>query len=87
VALAAVVFHREGILILVVAGSAGFTRLHVGHGGFQCAGLVGEDLGVAIGTLIGLEMEVVTEVGFTRIGLEGDLAWFQSLVALCTVTG
>lgn len=84
-ALDAVVGALEGILA-VVAGAAGLALVHVSHGGLECAGLVGEDLGVAVGTLVHAEMEVVAEVCLAGIGLEQDVGRLVAFVALVALT-
>ena len=63
VALAAIILYREGILALIMTGTAEFAGLHVAHGGLQGTSLVREYLGMAIGTFVCLSMEFVTEGG------------------------
>ena len=65
VALTTIILYREGILALVMTGTAGFARLHVAHGGLQSTGLEGEYFGVAIGTFVRLGMKLVAESGLT----------------------
>lgn len=48
VALPTVVLDREGILALVMTGSAGLAGFHVAHGGLQGASFKWEYLGVAL---------------------------------------
>lgn len=60
--------------LAVVAGAAGFTFFHLGHGGLAGTLAVVEALGMTVVALVNLAVEVVTEYGVTdRLGfiLEG----------------
>ena len=59
------VIDIKGILALAVARAAGLALFHVGHGGFGAADAEGEDLGVTVGTLVGLQVEFVAEGGLS----------------------
>jgi len=88
VALAAVAGGGESVFA-AVAGAAGFSLLHVGHGVVFGTGPVGEEFRVAIGTLIHAKVEVVAEGG---VGNPFDLEWDRlrrchPLVALAAVAG
>ena len=52
VALTTIILYREGVLALIMAGTTGFTGLHVAHGTLHCTSLEREYLGVAIGTFV-----------------------------------
>lgn len=69
--------------------AAGLALLHVGHGGFADAGTIGENLCVAVCTLIALQMEFVAEGD--RAGRfrehKVDHARFHALMALGAVAG
>lgn len=86
-AFAAIVLNRESIFALVMANTAGFASLHVGHAGLDCAGLEREHFRVTIGAFIGLGMELVAECGFPGRCFEGDLARLHAFVALVAVSG
>ena len=81
VAFFAVAACGEGILA-VVTGAAGFPLFHIAHGVLLDAGLEREDLGVAVGTLVHPQMDLVAEADQSRIGLEGHLSRPEPLVAL-----
>lgn len=86
VALSALVLNREGILSLVVAGSTGFTCIHVAHGSFQCPGFEGEYPGVAIWTLVVLQMKLVTERSLPGTRFEFYFTGYQPFVAFAAIT-
>jgi len=83
------VISIKGIFAFAVAGTAGLAFFHVGHGCLGAADAVREDLGVAVGALVGLQVELVTEGGITsRLGDHVvDNARLKAFVALGTVTG
>lgn len=88
VALTAVTSGGKGILA-VMAGAAGFTFFHVGHGVMFGAGPVCKEFRVAIGTLVHAEMEVVAEGGVGN-SLDFERHGFRrrhSLVAFAAVAG
>src|SRR6185369_589167 len=81
------IFGFEGILA-VVAGAAGFTTLiHVAHLGLERTGLEGEDLGVAVGTFVHAQVEIMAEGCITCLGLEENVARLVPLVALVALSG
>ena len=83
------VINIKGILAFAVAAAAGLALFHVGHGRLGAADAVGEYLGVAVRTLVGLQMEFMAEGGLTgrlRDHIVDD-ARFQALVALGAVAG
>lgn len=79
----------KGILAFPVAGAAGLALFHVGHGRLGAANPEGEDLGVAVDTLVGLQMEFVTEGGITGRLRDHvvDNARFHAFVASAAVAG
>ena len=83
------VVDTKRILAFAVAGAAGFAVFHVSHGCLGAADAVGEYLGVAVSTLVGLQVEFVAEGGITGRfrELEVDDARFHTLVALGAVAG
>lgn len=86
VALPAIILNREGVLTLIVAGSARFTRLHVAHGRFKCPRLERKYFCVAIGTFITLQVEFVAERGLSAGCLKVYFSRLQSFVALVAVS-
>jgi len=84
VALATLILDTEAVLA-VMAGAAGLAILHVAHGRFHLAGLIGEQFGVAVGTLVHAQMEFMGKFGFAAVVLEGDGGGLQSFVALAAV--
>src|SRR6185369_11041639 len=83
-ALVALAGGGEGVLA-VVAEAAGFTALHVSHAEVLGAGLVGEQLGVAVLALVHFQVEAVAELGLAHPGLELDVARLEPLVTLVAV--
>jgi len=86
VALFAIFLDGKGILV-VVAGTAGCASFHLGHGSFLDTSLEGEYLGVAVGTFIHAGVNFVAELCFTRIGLEGNRAGLEIIVAFLAAAG
>ena len=82
----AVFLDGEGVLV-IVAGTAGCATFHLGHGAGLDAGLEREYLGVAVGTLVHAGMDFVAEFRFAGIGLEGNRAGFEVVVALVATAG
>lgn len=80
--------NREGVFSLVMAGAAGFAIFHVGHAGIEGAGAVRKDLGMAINTLVSLQVNFVAEAGIAGWfgDLKGDNAGFYSFMALVAVS-
>ena len=85
-ALSAFVLNRECVFALVMTCPAGFSRFHIGHGGFHLAGFVGEDLGVTVNTFVGFRVELVAEYCVSGRGLKRDLALLHSCVALIAIS-
>ena len=84
-AFTAFILYREGVFPFVVTGTARFAGFHVGHGHLAGSRLVWEQLGVAVGTLEHLQMNIVAEGGIARGGFKGDFARLEALVTFCTV--
>jgi len=87
VAFAAIVLYREGILALVVAGTAGFALSHFRHGCFLSSCFIGEYLRMAINAFVDLKMIFMAECYFAGFRFKGDFSGLKSLVALVAVTG
>lgn len=81
------VLNGKSILALVMAESTRLAVFHVCHAGLDHTRFEGENLGVAIGAFIGLQMELVAECGFATGGLPGYFARFHSLVTFIAVAG
>ena len=88
-ALGAFILDREGVFALVVAGAAGLALFHLSHGRLRPADAVREDFGVAVGTLVGLQVELVAEgcVTFRFRQHVIDDARFQAGVTFGAVSG
>jgi len=78
----ALILNGKSILALVVAESTRLAIFHVSHTGLEDTGFEGEDLGVAVGALVSFEVEVVAELHFAAVVLEGDRAGLEPFVAL-----
>lgn len=79
----------KGILALAMARAAGLAVIHVSHGCFGSADTVGENLGVAIGTFVCLQVEIMTERGLAGRFRHhvAERTRFHPLVALGAVVG
>ncbi len=83
------VINRKGILALGMADPAGFAFFHVSHGGLGGSGTVRENLGMAIGALVGLQMKIVAENRFSGRfwNFVRNTARFEPFVALVAIAG
>ena len=83
------IINIESIFAFAVTSPAGFSFFHVSHGCLSCPDPVREDFGVTISTLVGLQVEFVTEgclAGRFRYHV-AERAGFHALVAFGAVTG
>ena len=70
-----------------MTGATGLAGGHVRHAEALGTGLVGKDLGVAVGTFVHFQVELVTEGRISGLDLEGDLPRGHPLVATTAVAG
>ena len=78
---------RYECVLAVVTGAARLAFIHLIHLCLERSCLEGEDLGVAVSTLVHAEMEFMAEVCFASLGLEKNVARFVAFVALVAFTG
>ena len=84
VTFAAVVLGGEGVLA-VVAGAARLAPIHPLHTNAQYVGLIWEYPCVAIRAFVHAEVEFMTEFRSACVGLEGNDARLESLVAAVAI--
>lgn len=70
-----------------MAGTAGFTLVHVAHLGFESSCLERECFSVAVSTFVHAEVEFVAEVCIACFCLEKHIAGFVTFMALVALTG
>jgi len=85
VAFLAIGLDAERILLFIVAGAAGGTAFHLGHGCLFHAGLEGKELGVAVGAFEHAEMIGMVEDHLAAFVLEDDRGRFEAAVAALAV--
>ena len=83
----ALILNGKSILTLVMAGSTRLAIFHVCHAGLESVGFEVENLGMTVGTVIGLQVELVAEGGFSAGSLPCYFTRFHALMTLVAVAG